>query len=609
MRLIRRTSVFVTTCILLLSALAAAQTAAVSRRQKAPATAPRPVLTYEVRLTNPAQHLLDVTVSGFTPAAKVEMQLPVWNALYQVRDFAQYVLRVSATKPAGQTATLVRQLDKSSWEADAPGQFTYQIVADNAGPFGAQFDATHAFLNLAEVLMYPALERDHYAVAVDFCGMPSSWRVATALRPQGTHGDCRSFAARNYDQLVDSPVEIGNFQETDFDEGGAHYSVVVDADPADYEAKAITDLARKVATTEVEWMQDRPFDHYVFIFHFPRRPAGGGMEHAYSTAIDAPAQRVKADPLSLADVTAHEFFHLWNVKRIRPQSLEPVDYTREQYTRALWFSEGVTSTVADYMRVRAGLLDEKGYLASLGRTIGALESRPAHLTQSVEESSLDAWLEKYTFYNQPERSISYYVKGEIDGVLLDLAIRQATAGHKSLRDLFQWMDRHYAKQGRFFPDSAGVEEAAEIVSGADFKQFFADYVAGVAPLPYDKLFATVGLRLERSTRTVADLGFRAMRGTVASVNPGSAAEAAGLRAGDSIQEINGKLVSGSPYAALGNLRPGETVTLKVSGAGGTREIKFALGSREEQEFALVDMDNVTPAQRARRAAWIRGDSQ
>jgi len=148
------------------------------------------------------------------------------------------------------------------------------------------------------------------------------------------------------------------------------------------------------------------------------------MEHANGTAIDLSAQTLSANPDALASLTGHEFFHLWNVKRIRPQSLEPVDYTRENYTRALWFSEGTTTTAANIILLRAGLLDENRYLKSIAAEIAELERRPAHRTQSVEESSLDAWLEKYDYYRLPTRSISYYNKGNLLGVLLDLQVRE-----------------------------------------------------------------------------------------------------------------------------------------------------------------------------------------
>src|SRR5208283_3644106 len=171
-----------------------------------------------------------------------------------------------------------------------------------------------------------------------------------------------------------------------------------DADPADYHMEMITADLRKIVASAISWMNDRPFDTYMFLYHFPHGAAGGGMEHAFSTAIDINAEAVAQNSNALAGVTAHEFFHLWNVKRIRPQTLEPVDYTKENYTRALWFSEGVTSTAEGTIELRAGLLTEKQYLERLGDEITELERRPAHLTQSAEDSSLDAWLEGNAYY-------------------------------------------------------------------------------------------------------------------------------------------------------------------------------------------------------------------
>lgn len=583
---------------------------------------PADEVRYTVSLTDAKKHMLHVMME-LTAGDDLTLQLPAWNALYQVRDFSQFVCSVEAWNSRG-IPLGPRAVDKLTWSAPNAATVEYEVSADTAGPFGAQYTPEHAFFNLAEILMYPVPGRQR-RMSIGFTDVPGLWKITTALpsQPGGTISPpdrgqpCTTpdlFMARNYDELVDSPVEIGPFAESDFEESGTKYRVVVDANPSDYDMKAITGMVRNLAVTQVEWMNDRPFDHYLFIFHFPRGPAGGGMEHAYSTAIDASADRVKNSPLSLADVTAHEFFHLWNVKRIRPQSLEPVDYTKEQYTRALWFSEGVTSTVADYMRVRAGYLDEKGFLSELAADIRHLESRPARLTQSVEESSLDAWLEKYPQYESPQRSISYYNKGEILGMLLDLQMREASAGKRSLRDLFLWMNDHYAKQGKFFPDSHGVEEAAEAVTGADFREFFARYVAGADAIPYDKFFATVGLRLDKQAIVLPDPGFRTVRrpanaAIVVSVGAGSAAEKAGLRPGDIIQQINGRAPGEVPENNLMILRIGDNVDLRVSGATGPRRVKFKLAGTPAENYALLEREGVTEAQRARRAAWIRGDSE
>src|SRR5258708_3802793 len=250
----------------------------------------------------------------------------------------------------------------------------------------------------------------------------------------------------------------------------------------------IVSQLRKIVAAATGWMEDRPFESYMFLYHVPHGPAGGGMEHAYATAIDLSAEAIKENSEALPGVSAHEFFHLWNVKRIRPQTLEPVDYTKENYTRALWFSEGVTSTAEGTIQLRAGLLDEKGYIYRLGEEITELERRPAHLTQSAEEASLDAWLEGNAYYRRPERSISYYNKGELLGIMLDLAIRDASQGRASLCEMFQWVHQNYAKKGIYFKESEGAREAAQAVSGADLAWSFTKYAARTQDIPWNNFF-------------------------------------------------------------------------------------------------------------------------
>jgi predicted metalloprotease with PDZ domain len=567
---------------------------------------------YTISLVNPEQHLVEVQVLLPEGATQRDLQLPVWNALYQVRNFAQYVNWVRAKDRAGRPIA-VRAVDKSRWQiagAESGAVIVYQIYVDALGPFGSQLNSHHGFFNLAQILMYPVDARNGPMV-VHFNQIPEGWHVATPLAslPEGR------FSADNYDRLVDSPVEIGVFREADFEEGGGHYRVVVDAESGDYDLEKITVMLHKLVAAATSWMEDRPFDNYMFLYHFPRGPAGGGMEHAYSTAIAVNADVLARDPEALSSLTAHEFFHLWNVKRIRPQTLEPVDYTRENYTRALWFSEGCTSTAADIIQLRDGVLDERRFEQDLASGIGELERRPAHLTQSAEESSLDAWLEGDVYYRRPERSISYYNKGELLGIVLDLAVREASHGQASLREIFQWMNQNYAKKGRFFPDSEGVREAAEAVSHADLGWFFAKYVAGTEDIPWNDFFRGVGLHLAEEKNTAADAGFVASRNfdgpmTVAAVNAGSEAERAGLQAGDTILEVNGKMAAQDSAQEMAGLSPGDSITVKVRGRrGGERELKWKVGSREEIAYDLKDSEDVTVEQRARRAAWLKGEAQ
>ena len=572
----------------------------------------QPPVTYAVALSSPEQHLVEVEVILPAGSAQRELQLPVWNALYQVRDFCQDVNWIRAKNRAGQ-ALSVRELDKSRWQIqDAAGGaiVAYQIYVDSPGPFGAQLNTHHAFFNLAQVLMYPVDARSA-PLHLRFSQVPRGWHIATALA-SSSNGE---FSALNYDQLADSPVEIGEFQEADFDEAGGHFRVVIDADPTDYDMTKVVAALDKIVSAATSWMNDRPFDTYTFLYHFPHNPAGGGMEHAYSTAIELNADVMKQSLDTLTSVTSHEFFHLWNVKRIRPQTLEPPDYTKENYTRALWFSEGVTSTAEGIIQLRAGLLDEKQYLYRLGEQITELERRPAHLTQSAEESSLDAWLEGYGYYRRPERSISYYNKGELLGVMLDLSVRAASHGQASLREVLQWMNDNYAKKGRFFHDSEGVREAAEAVSRVDLGSFFTNYVAGTEEIPWDDFFRSVGLRVEATTNTVPDAGFIASRNfdgpmSVAAVTPGSSAESAGLQVGDTIVKLQGQPVGQDSRQQLARLNSGATLVVRVrSRPGGERDLKWKIGSRQEHSYELRDLDPVTAEQRARRTAWLKGEAQ
>ncbi|MFY9979987.1 MAG: PDZ domain-containing protein [Candidatus Sulfotelmatobacter sp.] len=570
------------------------------------------VTSYNISLANPEQHLVQVQIILPEGSAERELQLPVWNALYQIRDFSQYVDWVRAKDRAGR-ALAVRALNPSRWQITGAQQgaiVEYQIFADSAGPFGAQLNSHHAFFNLGEILMYPVDARGQ-PMLVRFDQIPASWHLAT---PLAATSDGR-FSADKYDRLVDSPIEIGSFHESDFDESGAHYRVIIDADPGDYDGEMIVAMLHKIVAAATNWMDDRPFNSYMFIYHFPHGPAGGGMEHAYSTAISLNADALARDPELLSSVTAHEFFHLWNVKRIRPETLEPVDYTKENYTRALWFSEGCTSTAADFIQLRSGLLDERRFEQELSADIGELQGRPAHLTQSAERSSLDAWLEGYPYYRRPERSVSYYNKGELLGILLDLAVRQASQGQASLREVFRWMNKNYAKKGTFFPDSDGVLQAAEAVSHADLQPFFQKYVAGTEEIPWDDFFRTVGLHIVQTANTVADAGFSASRNfdghmIVTTVAPGSQAELAGLEVGDTIVEINGNPPGQESTESVAALSPGDTIAVKIqSRRNGERELKWKVGGREEISYDLKDLENVTSAQRAARTAWLKGEAQ
>jgi predicted metalloprotease with PDZ domain len=569
-------------------------------------------IDYRVSLKDPEQHVFHVTMKVPVPAHQKEIvvAIPAWNALYQVLDFGYRVRNVRASEPAPGAAPLnVREIDKQTWRVSLPQQdgrsigIDYAIEWNDAGPFNSQLNAHHAFVNFAEVLMYVP-DRRSEDVSVEFDDVPAAWRSVAEL-PAGSAAN--SFIAESYDKLVDAPTELGMFEQFGFDEGGAHFRVVVDA--KEWRRDHLENYLRHITEYETKLMGGAPFKQYTFFFHFGPYPevGGGGMEHSNCTAIAAGSME------GAGTVAAHEFFHAWNVKRIRPQTLEPVDFTKEQYTRALWFAEGVTSTYGAYTLERTGIWSKDQFYGDLAAQISELDSRPARLWQSVEESSLDAWLEKYDEYRRPDRSISYYNKGQIDGVMLDLAIRDVTDNHKSLDDVLRRMYEVYPKQGKFYNDSEGVRAVAEEVAGTNLADYFEHYVAGTDEIPYDKFLNAAGLELKVEMRKAANLGFWTVGGrspgsavVVSQVEPGSAAESAGLQLGDVLLELNGGELPRFFPAWLRDRSPGDAVKLRLRRDGKEMEVSFALGSNEEKKYSVAEVSHATDKQKRIREGWLRG---
>ncbi len=575
-------------------------------------------IRYQVSLAHPEQHVLHIAMTVETERPEIVVAMPAWNAIYQVRDFAYRVHGMHAASHAmGSGAPSLEPMDKQTWRVRMPGssaegsrgdvEIDYAIEWDDPGPFNSQLNAHHAFLNLAEILLYVP-DRRAEAVEVTFRDVPDGWRVAAEL-PAGPGKN--SFAASGYDALVDAPVEAGMFAQFEFDNAGAHFRVVVDAQK--WDKAFLEDCLRSITKYELQLMGGAPFDsprkEYTFIFHIGpyAEVGGGGMEHANSTAI---ADTSVANAAALA---AHEFFHAWNVKRIRPQAFEPVDYTREQYTRALWFAEGVTSAYSAYTLERTGLWPKRQFYGDLAWQIEQLEGRPARKWQSAEESSLDAWLEKYDAYNAPNRSISYYNKGQLLGVLLDLTIRDATDNRKSLDDVLRRLYAGYAQRHTFYNGSEGIRAAAEAVAGVSLEDFFRRYVAGTDDIPYDSFLALAGLALNVESLQTADIGFSPgsafeMRLGVAWVEPGGPAEAAGLRVGDTIAEWDGKAATWADVASLQNLAPGEKVAFLVDREGEKLAISYALGTATRKRYSISEMPHPSSRQRRIREGILRGST-
>jgi len=572
----------------------------------------RATIEYSVSVARPEKHLFGVTMRVPNVHDRVLLQMPAWNALYQIRDFSSHMMQVTAKDEAGATLPIVK-LDKQTWQVTGAGTLTvsYPIFWDEASPFASQLNPDHAFLNLAMVLLYVPDRRAEDTRLV-FDDMPEGWRVAVELEsvniPAGRHSG--AYTAPSYDALVDAPVELGAFDEFRIEAGGRPIRIVVHGDPGD--RPRLTDALKRIVDYEVSLMGGAPFREYLFLFHVGTVYGGGGMEHANCTTIsgDVPGQ--------LMSYAAHEFFHAWNVKRIRPRSLEPVDFTKEMWTRSLWFAEGVTSTYGAYTMVRTGLWSTQQFYGNLAAQISELESRPARRWQSVEQSSLDAWYEKYPVYNRPENSISYYGKGELVGVALDILIRDRTDNRASLDDMLRLLNDEFARRGRFYNESEDLRAAAEEVIRSkapavnlDLKDFFARYVSGTDEIPFDDLLGRAGWLLKDTGQRHAAFGFAIRREgnappSVGALELGSAAQQAGVQDGDILLALNGEPLQRSPERWLRDHQPGERVTIKVRRSGDEKDFSFVLDRQFGAAYQVVEAPDPTEKQHRIRDGILHG---
>ena len=569
----------------------------------------RGTIQYNVSLEHPERHLFHVTMQIPDVTGEVTVQMPAWNALYQVRDFSAHVREVETL--AGTSQVIPEKLDKLTWRIRGNGAITlrYATYWDEPGPFATQLNSEHAFINPAMILMYIP-ERRTEPVSLSLPDVPAEWSVGSALlqllegkRPQG-----KLFFMANYDALADTPIEVGKLERIELRGMNPPVSVIMHGEK--WNRKEIEEELRRICTYQLKLMDGAPYEHYTFIVHLGEAAggAGGGMEHANATAISLRSEQ------EFPNLAAHEFFHLWNVKRIRPATLEPVDYTKEQYTRALWFAEGVTSTYAAYTLVRTQLWRKDQFYLDLSQQISELEARPANRWQSAEESSLDAWLEKYPLYNRPQGSVSYYAKGQVLGVLLDVLIRDRSNNEKSLDDVMRAMNLEFAKQNKTYRDSLDVRFTAERVAGGSFEDFFRRYVSRAEALPYSQILSLAGLELRTTLHKRPVLGFYTERGITGeavaqSVDAESSAAQAGLRSGDVLLSWNGAEPPRNPERWVYSQKPGSEVRLRVRRDDRELSIDFRIGEATDTLYQVTEDSHAGAKAKRIREGILRGATQ
>jgi predicted metalloprotease with PDZ domain len=574
------------------------------------AAAAKADIHYTVSLDHPEQHLFHVTVEVPNVKDQLTLQMAAWNALYEIRDFSSHVQEVVAF--ANGQPVEIKKIDKLTWQVTGSGTITvhYTTFWDDVGPFSTQLNSEHAFINPALILLYVP-DRRAEETTLSLRDVPDGWNVASSdviLLESVNRAPLRTLQAPSYDALADAPIEASHFEEFTIRDLTPSVHVVIHGD--NWHKREVENALRKICSYELKLMDGAPYTEYTFIYHVGSASGGGGggMEHSNSAAIFAPSDAF------LNNVSAHEFFHLWNVKRIRPASLEPVDYTKEMYTRALWFAEGVTNTYGSYALVRTGLWNRQEFYTDLSRQISDLEVRPAEQWQSAEQSSLDAWLEKYALYNQPARSVSYYQKGQVLGVLLDILIRDRTDNQKSLDDVMRTMNADFAKEGKFYRDSLDIRLSAEKVTGGSLEDFFNKYIGGAEPLPYASVLSLSGLELHSYESARPVLGFfveRAPSGPVIvrGVDADSDAAKAGLRVGDEILRWNNGEAPRRPERWLGSQKLGEQLRLHVKRDDKELDVVVHIGEVREKVYQVAESGHATDRAKRIREGILRGTTE
>lgn len=560
-------------------------------------------IDFTVSMPRPWTHLLQVEmrVANANLPAQTELKMAVWTpGSYLVREYARHVQDFTVTDQSGRALNW-RKINKNTWQVDTAGAreivARYNVYANELTVRTNELNDEHAFFTPAALLMFPKGELSTPStIRVDPYG---SWKVATGLPP--VSGQPNTFRAENFDILFDSPFEVGNFKEITFNVQGKPHRYVFCGE-GNYDMQRIADDTTKIINEAVKIFGDIPYDNYLFIVNLR---GGGGLEHLNSTALQWNRFGFKPDSryYGFLGLVVHEYFHLWNVKRIRPEPLGPFDYENENYTKLLWVAEGATSYYEGIILRRAGIISDEYFLDSKASAIQDLQSRPGRFQTSLEEASFDAWIK---YYRQDENSInnqiSYYDKGDIVNMMLDIRIRTLSNGAKSLDDVMRYLYEEFGKKNRnFTPED--YQKAAELQAGASLEDFFDRYVRGTEEIDYNEILRGIGLQLNdeeigpKQAYLGANLAESGGQLTIRSIPAGTPAYEYGLNTGDQIVAVDGNRASQNFLNSyLNQKKPGDKVRFTVFRFDQLRDFQVTLGGRGRLNYSITPVANPTADQ-------------
>jgi predicted metalloprotease with PDZ domain len=579
------------------------------------------MIAYRIDVDAPHTHHYQVTLEVPKPAAEQRLSLPVWiPGSYMVREFGRHLSQLTARQ--GEREVPLQQLDKTTWLARCEGRGTlvvsWRVYAFDTSVRAAFLDIDRGFFNNTSLCLRVE-GREHEPHRLKLGALPVGWQVATSMRSAGRN----TFEAAGYDELVDHPVELGRFWRGRFEAHGVPHEFVVANTWPQFDGERLLADARRICEAQIAFWHGAPgqrgatpapFERYVFLLN-ATEDGYGGLEHRASTALiaarrDLPrvGQSGTTDGyVKLLGLISHEYFHTWNVKRLRPAEFARFDYSRENYTQLLWFFEGFTSYYDDLLLLRAGLIDEARYVKLLSTTLAGVTGTPARQVQTVAQSSFDAWVKYYRGdENTPNSTVSYYTKGSLVALALDLALRDG--GKASLDDLMLALWQR-SSGGPVSEDD--ILQALQQLGGRAIARQLHGWVHGLGDLPLKPLLQQVGIEWKEEAPSLsAQLGLRLAESPLAGVHVKSvlrdgAAERAGVSPGDELLAVNGwrvrrlddaqAWVRGGAAFELLLVRDQRLLTLTLTPPA---------AAARTPALALVDKP-AKPAAAARRA-WLHG---
>ena len=566
-----------------------------------------PTIAYQVAMPEPTNHLFEVTlvIKGWF-SDRLDLKMPVWTpGSYLVREYARHLQDFSAT---GEQPLGWHKVSKNHWQVDVLGvsdiTVRYRVFANELTVRTNHLDSTHGYFNPAALCFYlPGFEQ----CAIDIAILPpANWQVTTPL--PAVENQPYTYRAASFDVLVDSPFEIGQHQVYEFEaEGKPHEFAIWGRGNADVD-RILADM-RKIIAVEAELFGELPYDRYVFLLHLSSQ-GFGGLEHKNSCTLNYSRFGFQATEKynRFMQLVAHEFFHLWNIKRIRPIALEAFDYDQENYTPSLWFSEGTTSYYDLTFPLRAGIYNAQTFLTALSKEITRYLTTPGRLVQPLGESSFDAWIKLYRRDAHSDNSqISYYLKGEMVTLLLDLIIRSRHSNQRSFDDVLRAMWQQFGKEETGFTP-AQLQQTIETVAETDLSEFFDRYLNTTAELPLADYLAWFGLQLQGDEDLLPFTGMTVKSEgceIVKFVEFNSPAQQAGLDAGDELLAIDGvRITADQLNDRLHDYQPGDVVEVTYFHQDELRTGAMRLAEPRSTRYQLVPVANPTVDQQQNFQGWL-----